>query len=53
MKKMKLWMLAALLTIGGAIVFTACKDGDEGGLTVQIPAAHPNDIAPVFRITVK
>ena len=33
MKKMKLWMLAALLTIGGASVFTACKDGDEGGAT--------------------
>ena len=33
MKKMKLWMLAALLTIGGASVFTACKDGDEGGGT--------------------
>ena len=31
MKNMMLWMLAALLTIGGASVFTACKDGDEGG----------------------
>ena len=35
MKKMKLWMLAALLTIGGASVFTACKDGDEGGGTKE------------------
>ncbi len=35
MKKMKLWMLAALLTIGGAIVFTACKDRDEGGGTKE------------------
>lgn len=35
MKKMMLWMLAALLTIGGASVFTACKDGDEGGGTKE------------------
>ena len=35
MKKMKLWMLAALLTIGGASVFTACKDGDEDGGTKE------------------
>ena len=33
MKKMKLWMLAALLTMGGASVFTACKDGDDNGGT--------------------
>jgi bisphosphoglycerate-independent phosphoglycerate mutase (AlkP superfamily) len=52
MKKMKLWMLAALLTIGGASVFTACKDGDEGGGTKENRKAKKalliilDDVAP-------
>ena len=40
---------AVTLLGGGKVKFKQ----HEGGLTVQIPAAHPNDIAPVFRITVK
>ena len=31
MKKMFQWVFAVLLTIGGASLFTACKDGDDHG----------------------
>ena len=33
MKKMFQWVFAVLLTIGGASLFTACKDGDDNGGT--------------------
>ena len=35
MKKMFQWVFAVLLTIGGASLFTACKDGDDNGGTTD------------------